>query len=179
MRDFSDRESEPITLPYAGPTSGAPEGWFPTPVSICRNTTVSATLFHGILPGEPACLTTMWTILGQPALSIAVPLWAVGEMPPEMNGPATAPLCDEANRLRAVYFGEGRQRGHINTRALKDGRGGGLWSVTFAAEDSIFAATDLLLEGFRRGTISRSEMLEKEYAMAHYAWTTLKGWQPD
>jgi hypothetical protein len=121
----------------------------------------------------------MWTILGQPALSIAVPLWAVGEMPPEMNGPRTAPLCDEANRLRALYFGEGRQQSYINTRALRDGRGGGLWSVTFAAEDSIFAATATLMEKWRHGTVSVPEMLEKERAMAHYAWTTLKGWRPD
>ncbi len=179
MRDFSDSDSQPVPLPFDGSVAGAPDGWFPTGVSICRNSTVSATLFHGVRPGEPANLTTMWTLLGQPALSVAIPLWAVGEMPPETNGPRTAPLCDEANRLRRIYFGEGRSRTQINTRALRDGLGGGLWRVTFAAEDSIFVATEALMEGWRSGAVSASEMLEKERAMASYALTILKGWQPD
>jgi hypothetical protein len=121
----------------------------------------------------------MWTLLGQPALSVTIPLWAVGEVPPETNGPSTAPLCDEANRLRGIVFGEGGLRNHINTRMLRDGRGGGLWSVTYAAEDSIFTATDVLLTSWRRGMPAAGEMLAKEHALAHYAWTILKGWQPD
>ncbi len=179
MRDFSDSESKPVDVPFSGSVSEGPEGYWPTSVSICRSSSVSAAVFHGVRPGEPAISTTMWTLLGQPATTITVPYWAVGEVPPEANGPRTAPLCDEANRIRALLFGEGEHRSFINTRALRDGRGGGLWSVTFAAEDSIFAATETLLNGWRRGTISRSEMLEKEHALAHYAWTILKAWQPD
>ncbi len=179
MRDFSDDQSQPINIPFDGSIFDAPTGYIPTRVSICRSSTVSAAVFHGVRPGEPAISSTMWTMLGQPATSITVPYWVVGEVPPEVDGPRTAPLCDEANRIRALLFGEGEYRSFINTRALRDGRGGGLWSVTFAAEDSIFAATDVLLDGWRRGTISRSEMLEKEHALAHYAWTILKAWQPD
>ena len=179
LRDFSDQQSEPVEIPFEGSMFDGPEGYIPTGVSVCRSSTVSATLFHGVKPGEPAIATTMWTLLGQPALSVTIPLWAVGEVPPETNGPRTAPLCDESNRLRGILFGEGDYRSWINTRGLRDGRGGGLWSVTFAAEDSIFAATEPLLEGLRNGTISRAEILEKEYALAHYAWTVLKGWPPD
>jgi len=179
MRDFSDGDSQPIEVPFAGSISGGPEGYIPTGVSICRTSTVSATLFHGIRPGEPAITSTMWTLLGQPALSVTIPLWAVGGVPPETNGPATAPLCDESNRLRGIIFGERSLRNYINTRALRDGRGGGLWSVTFAAEDSIFTATDALLDGWRQGSHSRDSMLESEHALANYAWRILKGWQPD
>jgi len=179
MRDFSDRASEPVDVPFSGSESGGPEGYWPTPVSICRSSSVSAAVFHGVRPGEPAISTTMWTLLGQPATTITVPYWAVGDVPPEANGPRTAPLCDEANRIRAILFGEDRFSRYIDTRLLRDGKGGGLWSVTFAAEDSIFAATNVLLDGWRRGTVSRSEMLAKENVMAHYAWTVLKAWQPD
>ncbi|MFC1545156.1 hypothetical protein ACFL44_00520 [Gemmatimonadota bacterium] len=179
MRDFSDQASIPVELPISGSVSGGPDGYWPTSVSICRSSSVSAAVFHGVRAGEPAISSTMWTLLGQPATTITVPYWAIGDVPPEANGPRTAPLCDEANRIRAILFGQERFSRYINTHMLEDGQGGGLWRVTFAAEDSIFTATDLLLDGFRRGTISRSEMLEKEHALADYAWRILKGWQPD
>jgi hypothetical protein len=63
---------------------------------------------------------------------------------------------------------------YIDSYKLLDGNGGGLWTQTFPAEDSIFAVTEARLEQWRAGTISIPEMLATESELASYALETLK-----
>lgn len=176
MRDFSDFNSQPVSVPYPKKwQSNRPYGYIYCYVSICRSTSVSAVVFQGVLPNrEPAKLSTMWTILGQPASGIAVPYWPVGKAPKESDGPSTAPLCDVANQIRALLFDYSDNTNYIDSYKLRDGNGDGLWSQTFPAEDSIFAATETRLEQWRAGTASIPDMLASEAELASYALTTLE-----
>jgi len=175
MRDFSDGNSEPVPVPYPRKwQSDRPYGYIYCYLSICRSTSVSAAVIHGVLSGESAQLSTLWAILGQPASGIAVPYWPVGNTPRQANGSATAPLCDIANQIRGLLFDYTDNTSYIDSYKLLNGQGGGLWTKTFPAEDSIFVAAKLKLEQWRNGNISTQEMLETETTLAQFALTTLQ-----
>lgn len=84
---------------------------FKTSSTLNRNMTVSAVVFKGVKPGESPTGTTMWSILGEPMFSVAVPAWASqGKVSELVDGPVTSSLCDLSLQLRdANYDPKGRQ----------------------------------------------------------------------
>ena len=176
MRDFSDFDSNPVPVPF-------PERWKPdrpfgyiyTGVSICRSSSVSAAVIQGILTGESPKLSTMWAILGQPASSIALPYWPAAQTPPEAGGDPTAPLCDEANKIKALLFDYLPNTNYIDSYKLRNAEGGGLWARTFPAEDSIFTDAEAQLQQWRtNGVVNISAMEKIESGLARYALIQLK-----
>lgn len=174
MRDFSDFESEPVSVPYPHKwLSDRPYGYIYAGVSICRSTSVSAAVIQGVLPGESSKLSTMWTILGQPASAIVVPYWAVGKTPYEADGYSTSQLCNTSKRVKSLLFDYEENSNYIDSYKLRDANGKGLWANIFPAEDSIFTAANQKLEQWRSNTFSINEMLETEESLAKYALTIL------
>ena len=150
MRDFSDFNSNPVSVPFKQQWSpGIPYGYINTSKSICRYSSVSAAVIHGVLPAEKAGLSTMWVILGQPASSVALPYWPVVNTPPEADGETTAPLSDISRQIRSTLFTYNADDEFINSFKLRDGKGGGLWSCTFPFEDSVFSVTTLFMDSLR------------------------------
>lgn len=176
MRDFSDENSNPVSVPYRDRWNlGVPFGYIKCNNSICRNSSVSATVIQGVLPNnEPAQLTTLWAMLGQPACAIAVPYWPVGETPNVSDGSSTSELCDVAIEIRTELFDINYDE-YINSLELKDTAkvNRGLWTITFPAEDSILTAGENFLTSCRNGSVTNSEMLNKEAELANYALTKL------
>ena len=168
MRDFSDFDSQPVPVPFKnswGP--GIPYGYINTSKSICRNSTVSAVVVQGVLPTEPAGLSVFWTILGQPATSVAVPYWAVGPSPQEADGENTAPLCDVSRKIRSQLFDFGGGDEYLNSFKLLDGKGAGLWTCTFPFEDSVLAVTARFMDSMRLKTnLPVDLLLGKEQMLA-------------
>ncbi len=176
MRDFSDFNSAPVPVPFPRRwKSDRPFGYIYTGVSICRSTSVSVAVIHGVLKNEDPRLTTLWAILGQPASSIAVPYWPVEETPPEADGDPTAPLCDEANQIKSLLFDYAPNAAYIDSYKLRDENGNGLWAWTFPAEDSIFTATEARMANWRQAApLPASELESTESEMARYALRKLK-----
>ncbi len=172
MRDFARPTGESLPVPFEGSWEpDRPAGYIHVDKSICRTSSVSAAVMQGVKPGEPPTLSTFWVMLGQPAASIALPYWPVGATPPEADGARTAPLCDASKRIRDLLFdlpGAGNQH-FLDTRKLRDGHGGGLWSLTLAAEDSIWTAAEAHLREWRRIQPTASTILQAEGALARYA----------
>lgn len=174
MRDFSDFDSDPVNVPFADTwIDGRPYGYIYTGKSICRSSTVSATVIQGIMSGESEKLTTIWTILGQPAATIAVPYWPVGTTPNYTNGNLTAPLCDISLQIREQLFDYTENGNYIDSYKLLDGEGGGLWTETFPVEDDIISNAEAKLDEWRMGGFSDSELLEKENEYAQQAFEAL------
>jgi len=175
MRDFSDSNSDPVPVPY-------PNQWYPwTPfgyiycyLSICRSTSVSAAVIQGVIPGELAKLSTMWTMLGQPASTITVPYWPTGDTPGNANGDPTAPLCDVANQIKSTLFDFTGESHYIDSYKLSDGSGSGLWAKTFIAENSIFAVAENMLTRWRLVTPGTNEIFMEETTFADYALSILQ-----
>ncbi|NOX90777.1 MAG: hypothetical protein GXO77_17390 [Calditrichaeota bacterium] len=175
MRDFSDFDSNPVPVPFPDRwLDTRPYGYIYTNVSICRYSSVSAAVIQGILPGESEKLTTMWTILGSPAASVAVPYWSVGSTPPEANGSTTAPLCDISLKIRSELFDYPESKYYIDSYKLLDGEGGGIWTDLFPAEDSIFTAGESWLQKWRQDAPDIQEMLTVEKNYAQFAYQTLQ-----
>ena len=176
MRDFSDFDSQPISVPYEntwGP--GIPYGYINASKSICRNSTVSAVVVQGVLPGEPAALSVFWAILGQPASTVAVPYWAVGPAPEEADGENTAPLCDVSRQIRSQLFDFSGGSEYINSFKLRDGKGAGLWTCTFPFEDSVLQVTGKFMDSVRAlQTVPVSALKKKEQELATAALKRIK-----
>ncbi|HOV84112.1 MAG TPA: T9SS type A sorting domain-containing protein [Paludibacteraceae bacterium] len=151
MRDFSDDNSNPVNVPYEGIwAGGVPYGYIYCEKSICRTSSVSATVIQGVKPSENGRLSTMWTILGQPATSIAFPLWPVGNTPIEVRENSnTSALCDEALQIRDLLFDNSSFTDYINSFKLSNGQGGGLWSLLFHIEDSVLLRSKKYLDSIR------------------------------
>ena len=175
MRDFSDHESNPVDVPFAGEWfSGAPSGYIYTDVSICRSSSVSATVIQGVKNDEPARLSTMWTMLGQPAATVASPYWPVGQTPPEANGSETAPLCDLSLSIKAKLFDYPDNKHYIDSYKLLDSEGGGLWTETFLFEDSLLADAEAVLNQWRLRPPPATAMLAKEADYAEKVYQRLE-----
>ena len=149
MRDFSDLSSDPFPIPFDGGYASKPHGYIETNWSICRNTSVSATVITGILPGEFPELSTMWTILGQPATSIALPYWPIGFPPHHADGVITSLLCDVSLQIKEQLFDYASDADWIDTYKLLNGNGGGLWTKTFPYEDTVLNEVEALLTNWR------------------------------
>jgi hypothetical protein len=127
----------------------------------------------------------MWALVGQPSTAIVVPYWPVGATPAESDGPQTAPLNDAANRIKKELYeplppgavgpnGRPARPTYFNTRALQDDNGDGIWKITLPVEDSIIAASEAKLEGWRASGLDVDAMLETERTMAGRALATLE-----
>ncbi len=179
MRDFSDFNGDPVSVPYQGQWSqGIPYGYINTSKSICRYSSVSAVVIHGVLPSEPAGLSTFWAILGQPASTIALPYWPVVNTPPEADGTPTAPLSDISRLIRSNLFSFPGNNTYINSFKLRDGKGGGLWSRTFPLEDSILLNTATFLDSLRSlPSLPLAAIAAKENNLAYNTLNRLKSFR--
>jgi hypothetical protein len=153
-RDLKNDIVDPYPLPYEGGQDGRPAGFIRTVFSINRTTTRSATVFRGVLPSEDPRLTTMWTILGEPVCSIALPVWPLaGAVPPELGGPAASPygspVCDEAIVKKELCYHLATSPEYIDTAVLDDGLGGGLFGFTQGIEDHALALAEAALQAWR------------------------------
>lgn len=149
-RNLKNEAIDPYPLPYEGSQDGLPLGYIRTTNSINRSTTRSAVVFQGVRAGEDPRLTTMWTILGEPVCSVALPVWPLaGSVPAELGGPSTAPFCDAAIVKKGICYPLASNSGYINTYALDDGQGGGIFSFTVPVEDWCLSHAEALLAEWR------------------------------
>ena len=123
---------------------------------------------------ERANLSTMWTILGHPAATVALPYWPVGETPVASNSSPSAPLCDKAIQIQSLLFDYEENLNYIDSYKLRDESGNGLWAMTFPTEDSVFTATDALMNHWRTDGIDIDEMLTVESSFTTYASSILE-----
>jgi len=184
MRDFSGDDSEMIPVPFIPipffyPT--VPMGYICPYYSICRYSSKACTVIQGVLNDESPQLSVMWNILGQPASSVALPYFAVGEVPDEARGTTTCLLSTKANLITESLFeayyikSYGVALDFIDTHKLRDSTGAGLWSTTFPLEDTIFQRTSSAIEGWRSAdTLPVAEMLTLQSSLAEYAVTGLE-----
>ncbi len=137
----------------------------PTKHTISRTTTVSAAVFHGVRAGEAPELTTMWTMLGDPKFSMAVPCW-----------PTVDCVADDLTDLRGGEIGEiaitlrdwslTSDRDGIRTRGLP-----GIWQDIWPREDVLLRETrqareHWLCEGFTSAEITTFHHSATARAMA-------------
>jgi len=121
---------------------------------ICRNGSASAVVIHGVKKGENPDLTSMWTVLGLPFTTVAVPCWVKGgKNLPEMmmaKENQNAPLGDISNQLRNICYPIERSSGYkyLNIASLLNKENTGILQKVEDIEQAVFNETDSKLKNW-------------------------------
>ena len=139
----------------------APDGWFVDQDFIPRRSTSASIVVKGVKPDENPELTVVWTILGYPPCSIAIPLFvAAGEKQPDYMlkraDNDNCLMCDQALERRSHVF------------PLKRGNGKNYLNVATARhymrelshiEESIFIRTEYLMDvSYKQGRLDKESL---------------------
>ncbi|MBN1351811.1 hypothetical protein JXJ21_20545 [candidate division KSB1 bacterium] len=133
---------------------------------ISRPTSVSSMIVQGVCPGEAPEFTTIWTILGYPAFSVALPTWVKsGEKLPRILTAApgkSAALCDKALALKKRCFPITRGSGYkyINRAVLLNDEKNGILQKIFQIEAIILNHTQKILEDWRGKRLEKHEITD-------------------
>jgi len=124
--------------------------WVHANYTINRASTASVLAIQGVRPGEDPKKSILWVILGEPACSIAVPLWVVAGTPPaELWEGQEAPISREAARLKDLLRPlKGRDRKeYVDVVRLDNKAGSGWLPANLQLERKIMQETQTLLVG--------------------------------
>ena len=165
-RDLADGKG----CPHPGSVNGA-AGPLPqeidTAATLSRKSTVSVGVFHGVRPGEDPTLTTLWVMLGEPAVSIAVPCWVkAGEAAAPLSAGKRSELCTTAVTLRNGLYDKSGTK--LRTAALPR-----VWESTLAAEDANLREASKSLEAWRTKAPRTEDVAELHRSAATRALETL------
>ena len=118
--------------------------------TVNRYRTVSAATFAGIRDGEDPELSTFWCTLGEPVVSITLPLWTYARsVPGPLNGANGAPLNELFRELKEKVY-------HCGDPQLLDrGMAREIWERLRPVQESIFHRTDKKLRKWRESPPSR------------------------
>ncbi len=131
---------------------------------IPRNSSTSSVVIQGVAPGEEVALTTMWTILGFPLTSVAMPLWLEGgRQQPSLvtvNGNSVAPLCEKSLQLKERLFPVKQSYGgsYMDVASLLNRNGSGILQQLKPLEDEIFELSEKKLDTWRKTKDFRKEI---------------------
>lgn len=119
--------NEFLGIDLMGKSELTPEGWAADSDFIPRRITSASIVVKGVKKGENPDLTVMWTVLGYPPCSVAVPLFVKGgeNMPSYMTSPdpkGNSRMCDFALSRRAEVFSVHRGNGqnYLNFNKVKE-----------------------------------------------------------
>jgi hypothetical protein len=163
LREFV-RDLTPTANGDDASATSAPAGRLDVRETIHRQSTVAALVFHGVRPGEDARWTTMWAVLGQPLVSVAVPCFAAAtSVAPVLDASPRSRLCDAAIAIQERVYEVATPSG--DAAATRGGAGDDVvagpprWlivdavapvqAVTLPVEDAILAATAAALRRWR------------------------------
>lgn len=144
-------------------------GWFVDDDFIPRHSTSCSIVVQGVAEGEPAGLTTMWTVLGYPPTSIALPVW-VSEGVPELlsydqtleAAPLSAWSLDLQKRVWSLKKGNGSEK-YFNWGELYKASGDGYMQKAQEAEDKCFKHFSKFISTMRKEGKIDSDKLPRLY----------------
>jgi hypothetical protein len=126
----------------------------------------SAVVIQGIKENESTALTTMWSVLGFPLTSVAIPVWLLedGSLPAILTEDASgnAPLSTLALKLKDKVFStqNDARENYLNVAALINKKESGIRQRLDAVEDEILKRADKKLSVWRSSTINETEAKE-------------------
>lgn len=156
-RDFSlacDSYSadDPYPLPFNGYQDDLPKGFVNTFETINRYKTRACAVIRGVLPNEDPRLATTFAMIGQPALTIAVPLWVGAESVPDNMSqgnpvPWYALILERMGELYPLDVPNGDM--YMDTHYLLDSTKTGVYTWSFATEYRAYTQAEQNLASWR------------------------------
>ncbi len=118
--------------------------------SLARNTATSTTVFHSVKKGEDPAFTVMWTRIGHPLCSVALPLWVRGgDRLGITSGNPHAPIERFADYWHKRIFplkGGSRDK-YLDLAPVINKSGNGILERLVSIEEDILWTTESLLAG--------------------------------
>lgn len=153
-------------------------GWFVEQDFIARRSTSCAVIVQGVKPGENPELTTMWTALGFPPVSVAIPVWVKGaeEQLPALlvtdDNLRSSPIAKKAfclmNQVFAYTQGMGSGR-YMNWELLFNPGRTGYMQQLAPVEQEVFLRTNPLLDKWRgEGALEVKQVHRLYKELDHY-----------
>lgn len=140
-------------------------GWFVDQDFIPRKSSTASIVIEGVKEGENPLNTVMWTILGYPPVSVAVPVFiAAKENQPAMMlktaESLNAPMCDMALSLKHKVFPVVRGNGnkYFNFNLLYNPEATGYMQVLAPVEKHVFSEGNKLVNEFREKGYDRNKL---------------------
>jgi len=131
-------------IPYDNYYNGA-YGILPHGDVICRSSTRSSMVAHGVAPGQRVDDGVVWAMVGNPIGGIFTPLWArAGSTPEEFDNPNDfqyARLCG-LSKAREDQFSDWNG---VNTLKLRNAQGTGYWDYVTGLESWMFRKVELFM----------------------------------
>ncbi len=155
-----------LSVPDNGDPATQKMVWFED--FIPRKSSASAVVIEGVKPGESPALTTMWTVMGFPLTSVAIPVWVTphGKLPSLLTYSdklKDSPMCHMAltlkDRCYPVKWGSSAKK-YIDIHALINRDGTGFAQVIRPLENRIFALTGEKMQQWRKKGIKEKEVTE-------------------
>lgn len=162
-RDLGGVGFDPYPLPFCDTVGSYPFGFLPTNNTISRRTTRASVVIVGKdMKFEPKGFSSyrMWTILGEPCVGIAVPLFFSAETVPELIGGSGLPeICAAAKSLKEyIYCDMGNS---VNSFLLAS-----VYEKFHSLESEIFNLTQEKIDHWEEYPPTTSEILEFEDGLA-------------
>ena len=140
-------------------------GWFIDQDFIPRRITSASVVIKGVKKGEDPLNTVMWTILGYPPASIAVPLFVkAGENQPffmvKGENSNNALRCDISLKAKSKIFAIKRGNGnkYFNFGALYNKKGNGLMQRMQRAESKVFKISAEFIKEHKDKEMKKEEL---------------------
>ncbi|MBT3168899.1 MAG: PKD domain-containing protein [Candidatus Cloacimonetes bacterium] len=171
MREFNDTNSEHIPIPFDGNWDDSyPYGYTPL-LGINNAGTGSGVVIQGILPEEPVDFTTMWTLLGQPALTMAFPLFPVGTPPLLANDNNNSALYDEYLHIKSII--SNHMPFSVDSFKLLNENNLGFWTQIYPQEDYLIAQIESLKNDWLTNSYEISDIINTQNEFANFTLNTL------
>ena len=141
-------------------------GWFTDQDFIPRKDTSCSIVVQGVKKGENPQLTILWTILGYPPTSVAVPLWVKDNLPAMVSYDAekeAAPLSAASWKLadeKVFHYKQGGGTNHyLHWDNLYNLQGTGIMQRLIPTEEEIYQQAKPLLEHwYKQGKVDAQEL---------------------
>jgi hypothetical protein len=137
---------------------------------IPRESTASAIMIVGAKDPDHTKDAMMWTILGFPLTSVAIPTWiSAGSNLPKsvtMDNKLHSPICNAALKFKKECFPITYDKGwnYINLSAVINQQNNGYMQLLQPIEDEIFKKANLLIIDLEKGTKTEKDI------QSFYAW---------
>jgi hypothetical protein len=167
-RDLANPIANPYPLPYDGSQNDRPGGFILVhDVSIDRDITRSVVVIRGVAPGEDPRLATLYATIGQPAVSVAYPLWVESHsVPRELNAGTQVPMYTQVVRRLARLFPYSQDAHYLDSRYLVNKDGVGMFTYILPLESGMLSAVDTLLDNWQQNIPSTNEFASVQNALA-------------
>jgi len=160
LRDLSDPESNEVEIPFEGHSqNNGLYGFFDTRNSITDKSSVSGVVMQGVNPGEDPRLSVMYTALGNPLFTPAVPVFPIGQPSSFLyNENGHALFNTKSLEFKEIFYSSSTSY-LLDTFCLASENNDFLNEILELEED-VFEDTEELIEQFNLIDFSDSDLIE-------------------